>query len=440
MHHPAERPRPTCDIVWDLSGACWHAGPPGEHASLDLTLPALTLTRTYAAHGERLFRLSPLSDLGDNRVNRQIAATLRREPQRFHLLNHGLTAVCRDFDLRESAASPRLTIGGLQIIDGVQTTHALCRAASRDAAALAGCFVNLRLIAPARTRDAAATDSGLLPRITAATNRHTALLCTDDLSHRPEQQRSRRAFAALDPPWFYEAKRGDWNRLTTQERDRFRRWDGVASHRRITPRRLAQAARAASGAPGHAKARPGDFLASPSDSAVYQEIFSAQAQQLLLPLRLLEQAGLWARTSAPGAVAAQAPWLGWVKHRLVFAVYGVLAERLLADQQFTIAQLAVPFLPVSAAQRLLHIFDDWAPDLVAACANAFDHLIAGMSREPDGVRRFFQHDDHLPALRAAVRAAIRREDRLRAAHGLPALASLLPSTPDGGARRDSEAA
>ncbi|PZC46307.1 MAG: hypothetical protein DK306_001384, partial [Chloroflexi bacterium] len=66
-----------CNVVWDLEPAYWHLGPPRPHASIELTLPALTLTSAYATHGERLFRFNPRSDLGENRVNRAIAGTLR---------------------------------------------------------------------------------------------------------------------------------------------------------------------------------------------------------------------------------------------------------------------------------------------------------------------------------------------------------------------------
>ena len=86
-----------CDVVWDLGPAYWHLGPPRPHASIELTLPALTLTSAYASHGERLFRFNPRSDLGENRVNRAIGSTLRGEPGVFHLLNNGVTAVCRGF-------------------------------------------------------------------------------------------------------------------------------------------------------------------------------------------------------------------------------------------------------------------------------------------------------------------------------------------------------
>ena len=243
---------PPCDVVWGLAGACWHAGPAGEHPSLELTLPALTVTAAYAAHGDRLFRFNPRSDLGDNRVNREIAATLRRQPELFHLLNNGITALCRGFRLlgQADAAGPRLEIADLQVVNGCQTTRSLWKAASRDAPSLERCFVNVRLIASPQL-----PDSGLHERISAATNRQTALLYTDDLSNRPEQQRLRLAFAALRPAWFYEAKRGEWNLLGPEQRARFERSDGVGRHRRIGPRRLAQAARAASGAPGEAKDR-----------------------------------------------------------------------------------------------------------------------------------------------------------------------------------------
>jgi len=317
-----------------------------------------------------------------------------------------------------------LRIGDLQVVNGCQTTRSLWKAASRDAASLLGSYVNLRLIA-IREVDRARSGGGLRGRISASTNLQTALIRTDDLWTRPEQERLRLAFAALRPHWFYETKRGAWNLLSAQERARFERSEVGGRSRRIRPLRLTQAAWAAAGAPGEARDRTGSFLAGASAAArsadlVYGEIFSKQAQQLLLPMRLHEQASVWAIESAQSTVAAQEPWRGWVKFGLVFAVYGYLAERAAAEDE-----LPNPFLSAARSARLLESFELWAPELMAACADGFDALIAGMRREPAACRRFFRQDGHLDEIRSAVRAAIRREDRLRSMHGLPPLGSLV---------------
>lgn len=115
---------PACDVEWDMAGAAWHPAPHvGERSSeapaLEITMPAMTFITAYAVHADRLFRFNPRSDLGDNRVNREIAASLRREPQLFRLLNNGITAVCRGFDLvdddtlSDPSRSARLAIADL---------------------------------------------------------------------------------------------------------------------------------------------------------------------------------------------------------------------------------------------------------------------------------------------------------------------------------------
>ena len=123
--------------------------------------------------------------------------------------------------------------------------------------------------------------------------------------------------------------------------------------------------------------------------------------------------------------AARWPWqrrspgLGWVKYALVYATCAALREAFPPPHEDD------PFLTTGLSQQLVHAFEGWAPEWVVARADALDDLIAGLSREPAACRR----DGHLAEIRRAVAAAMRREDRLRAKHGLPPLAALLPVDP-----------
>jgi AIPR protein len=63
---------------------------------------------------------------GSNNVNREIEETVQKEPDKFSLLNNGVTVVCDEF----VPSNRRITIKNPQIVNGCQTSHVLFNAAT----------------------------------------------------------------------------------------------------------------------------------------------------------------------------------------------------------------------------------------------------------------------------------------------------------------------
>lgn len=395
----------SCDVDFSLDGAVYHCGPEKPFRVIDVTIPAMTLLRAHEQYGTEIFRYNPRFDLGRNDVNKEIEESIRASPGIFHLLNNGVTAVCDGFRIDSGAGV--LHVEDFQIVNGCQTTRTLWRVSKNSADALDSCFVNLRLI----------EGQAIQSSISRATNRQTALVYTDDLANRPEQRHLRNAFGRMAPPWFYEAKRGEWNLLEGAARAKYARNDVKGRYRRLKPQQVAQATRASLGAPGEAKDRPRAFLTNVDENATYQEIFKSRAYQLLLPALLHEQAGGWSREVNAELVAAQDPWVGWVKYAIVYLAYRYVREVYEED---------VGLLDERMSKRLVTQFDSWAPDVVAACGEALNGLIAARTNNPAECRRYFRQDDNLDEMFDALSSQIRTIDRARDRLELEPLASTLP--------------
>jgi hypothetical protein len=90
-------------------------------------VPADWLHAQYRNHGHNLFSANVRGYLGSRRaeanINNGIKKTARDSPQLFWAFNNGLTAIVNDF--RYNEASGLLTILGLSIVNGAQTTGAI---------------------------------------------------------------------------------------------------------------------------------------------------------------------------------------------------------------------------------------------------------------------------------------------------------------------------
>ncbi|MDR0784317.1 MAG: AIPR family protein [Treponema sp.] len=58
---------------------------------------------------------------GDNNINNEINKTIEKEPQKFALLNNGITIVCEKFNIRNN----KVLIKNPQIVNGCQTSHVI---------------------------------------------------------------------------------------------------------------------------------------------------------------------------------------------------------------------------------------------------------------------------------------------------------------------------
>ena len=254
---------------------------------MSMTVPVKQIIDVFARHNYKIFRLNPRGPLG-NKVNAGIRRTLldETERKRFHLLNNGITAIC----LSWSIANGQLRVQDFQIINGCQSTVTLwsARAAIQDDPSV---MVNVKLTE---------CPEHFAERIAGTTNTQAALRAEDFTSNEPVQIGIQREFLRMNPPWFYQVKRGEWQRMLGGQREKEAYRDPAGGYRQLNSKEVAQAVVAFAGFPGEAKDKIRNFLNKESVSSIaresefsYDGIYNddVSATQLMLPA--LVQRRVW---------------------------------------------------------------------------------------------------------------------------------------------------
>ena len=268
----------NCDFEFQLEQGTYHQTDV-EYRTLSMTVPVRQIIDVFARHRYRIFRLNPRGPLG-NKVNKTIKNTLLDETdrKRFHLLNNGITAICLSWQLDYN----RLFVQDFQIINGCQTTVTLW-----DARAAVQYDPNVLI-----TVKLTECPAHFAPTIASTTNTQASLRAEDFTSNEAVQIRLQREFSAMNPPWFYQIKRGEWSKMLGGQREKERYRDSEGGFRQLNSKDVAQAVVAFAGFPGEAKDKIRDFLNKDSVSSIakesefhYNQIYtdSASASQFLLP-------------------------------------------------------------------------------------------------------------------------------------------------------------
>ena len=168
---------------------------------------------------DRLFHRNVRFQLKGNKVNQGMKMTLRDETKQssFWLYNNGLTIICLDFRVEEDAGQHYLIIKGPQVVNGAQTTSAIS-----DSVAHIGPH---KVSVQAKIIKALSGPTGdeQIQRIVERTNSQSVVKLADLVSNEPIHKQLQKQFAeVLNPPWFYERKRGEWRTLTMAEKSRFK--------------------------------------------------------------------------------------------------------------------------------------------------------------------------------------------------------------------------
>jgi hypothetical protein len=208
--------------------------------------------------GTLLFETNPRLFLSNKAgPNKAMRLTLDSPDERksFHVLNNGITAVCKELTLTKSAASDgpyTVNIKGMQVVNGCQTTETLWAWARDEPQAAATTMVLLRLVAT--------SDEAFSALISRTTNTQSAILGTDLVANSIEHRRIKKELESLiDRPIFYENRRGAIKKLLAVDKQRFvvgiSDWGNpnVTQYRIIKMRELAQALQAVTGLPEQAK-------------------------------------------------------------------------------------------------------------------------------------------------------------------------------------------
>lgn len=270
----------SCDFTFQLESGAYHqTGTDTDYPTLSMTVPVRHIINVFARHRYRIFRLNPRGPLG-NKVNAEIKRTLNdpTDRRRFHVLNNGITAICDSYRLD----GDQLLVRNFQIINGCQTTVTIwnVRAIIQDDPSI---LVTVKLTE---------CPEHFSRTIAQTTNRQTALRAQDFISNEPVQIRLQREFSALAPPWFYEIKAGEWNKMIGGQSAKEPYRASGKEYRKLTSKDVAQAVVSFAGFPGEAKDKIRAFLNKGPVSSIaresefsYDSIYTdgVTAEQLLLP-------------------------------------------------------------------------------------------------------------------------------------------------------------
>jgi hypothetical protein len=227
--------------------------------------------------GTELFALNPRLFLSANAgPNRGMLTTLEDPAGRkvFHLLNNGITAVCKKLDVSLKGSSGSAKVQGLLVVNGCQTTETLWHW-TRDPDAMKQAkdvSVMVRIIESGK-------DEELSRRISQTTNSQSAIVSSDLVANDDIQKRLKSALLdSAQKPTFYENRRGEWRKLSAAKKLEFRIPDGEflssgVQYRKMTLREMAQVLQAVLGHPDQAK--EGITSLFKVGSKRYPEIFSS---------------------------------------------------------------------------------------------------------------------------------------------------------------------
>ena len=228
------------DLVVDFTGLVGGGLPvlrasvgSGEYDAYLAVLPGETLADIYIKHGSRLLEGNVRTFLGrSSNVNKGIALTVNKEPQKFFAYNNGVAATASSVTTCKGLDGSLVVTSAtdLQIVNGAQTTASLA-SAHREHALLSGSvFVPMKLsvVTPE-------VGGELIPAISRFANSQNGVRPSDFFAnhpfHRRMEEASRRILAPttgasqLQTHWYYERARGQYLNdqvgMNSAQRNRF---------------------------------------------------------------------------------------------------------------------------------------------------------------------------------------------------------------------------
>lgn len=312
----------------------------GFHTSLVGRMRARDVADLVATHGEAMIDRNVRRYLGArNRVNRDIAATLRNPTERKHLffLNNGLTFACTKLRHNQIQAENHVVrADGLQLVNGAQTAYTIRHVLSQlDDVGDASVLVRLYEIAEEE-------DPDLIARITRATNSQTPVDLRDLRANDPIQRDLEVGMAELG--WTYLRKRSV---------------NGASSEKSVTPTEAAAAILAVIRRQPHL-AR---FESNQHFGALYDRIFKRdlKAEWVSSAVDLVRQAD-------HAADARHRKWAGRLLHygrfHLALAISDSSSEPIAAIDRFMLSFLRTGLTPRDSLARQSAVFR--RPDLLAS--------------------------------------------------------------------------
>lgn len=101
----------------------------GDWSAYQTFVPGALVYKLFKQHGADLFSANVRDYLGsresDANINNSIKETAEDHPENFWVYNNGITALVNDLTVAKKAGGYRLTIRGISIVNGAQTTGAI---------------------------------------------------------------------------------------------------------------------------------------------------------------------------------------------------------------------------------------------------------------------------------------------------------------------------
>ncbi|WP_166409078.1 AIPR family protein [Labedella phragmitis] len=131
-------------------------------------------------------------------INFGIKETAKSEPENFAIFNNGITILVNDYELDE--ATSKLTVHGVGIVNGGQTTGAIGELSASEASRLDEAMVMARFVK--------CTDPSVLQNIVRYNNTQNKVEATDFRSKDPIQERLRNEFSKVPDAEYRGGRRG----------------------------------------------------------------------------------------------------------------------------------------------------------------------------------------------------------------------------------------
>ncbi|MFL2120014.1 AIPR family protein [Marinilactibacillus psychrotolerans] len=189
-----------------------------EFDSFLAPIPGEVLANIYLRNGAQVLEGNVRSFLSvRGKVNKGIRKTILSEPEKFFLLNNGITVTSSGISYENTSAGLQITkINDLQIVNGGQTTASLANAIMKEKADLSNVLVMMKLSVLANHEIVVK----LVPEISRASNSQNKVDEADFFSNHPYhvkiEELSKKILApAVDGNqyqtiWFYERARGQY--------------------------------------------------------------------------------------------------------------------------------------------------------------------------------------------------------------------------------------
>lgn len=206
-----------------------------EYISYLATIPGELLAQVYKMYGTRILESNVRAFLSTRgKVNKGIRRTILDQPEKFFLLNNGITVTANGVDLVENNGISLIQkIYDMQIVNGGQTTASLANALIKDKANLSKISVMMKLTVI--LKDELSED--LVSEISRASNSQNKVDEADFFSNHPyhiriEELSNKTLAPAIDGNqyetiWFYERVRGKYEveqmHMTTTESKKWKK-------------------------------------------------------------------------------------------------------------------------------------------------------------------------------------------------------------------------